>query len=267
MEYQPGPRQARNRLRWHALIGGGLALSLSLPAFALLKAPENLNAAGVQRIGQAGEDDGVFHILPTRTFSFYGQTYSGLTVSTNGWISLGDTGNTLGTFNTLTTLDNNAAGIIVNGDDWVQTDAGVTPKGYVYYKEYDDAVGVTWRNVPHFGNFDGEAPRSTFQAILYDNGYIGLSYGNLGGSDGTVVGLTSGNGQHYTTLYGPAAGTGAFANDDFSLCFANQDFVFAYDGGNYVPVTIGSPVPEPAIPAVLGLGGAMWWCRRRRGGS
>src|SRR5262252_8013916 len=126
-------------------------VSLSLfaaPARAQLIRPvESPGASGVVRLGSYGDDDAAYSILSTTDFTFYGTSYKGLTVSSNGVVTFGNT-NYFSTNPTSKPLPiGTYPGIWAAQDDWRQTDISANPLGFIYYKIYPEGLAITWANV------------------------------------------------------------------------------------------------------------------------
>ena len=179
----------------------------------IIKPIEPLGNPGVVRVLDDGNDDGSAYILASRTFYFYGVPYQGLTINNNGVVTFGNTG--FGSYNnySLPQSDASTAGVYCLWDDLVQTNTGVTPKGYVYYKEYSDGVAITWVNCPHYNNFSGDGrANNTFQIFIYNSsgsypGDLALGYLNCDGVDRYTVGINKGDGTEFSSVTGVATGT------------------------------------------------------------
>ena len=204
------------------------------PAHAQLTHPvEPLTNPGVVRIGTWGDNDRAYALtIPGKTFSFYGTTYSTLTLTDNGVLTFGNT-------NYLTTNPSNLGmprgsfpGVWVAQDDWLQPDISFTPQGYIYYKIYSDGVAFTWANVRR-GDGAGGGATNTFQAILYNNGDIGLAYDDLNKVNNYVVGLNKGAGGIYASLTGVNTGTTAFTESNYASV-SKTSYLFRYNGTNYL---------------------------------
>ncbi|MCA9784679.1 MAG: hypothetical protein KC518_13935, partial [Candidatus Cloacimonetes bacterium] len=121
-------------------------------------------------------------------FSYYGQLFSSLYISPNGFISFTDNANywnnAIGVPNDLAP-DNAICGW---WDDLLQD--GNTD-GYVFRQASEDSLVIAWVNAPHY-NPDQFGGPFTFELILEANGRITLLYGNMSSADDDSDSGTSG---------------------------------------------------------------------------
>ncbi len=203
------------------------------PAEAQLTYPlEPLTAPGVTRVGADGDNNAAFLLtVPGKTFSFYGTTYTQVTLTDNGVLTFGNTNYFSNNPSNLGMPRGSFPGVWVAQDDWLLPDSSFTPRGYLYYKLYADGVAFTWANVRR-GDGAGGGATNTFQAVLYNNGDIGVAYDDLNKVDRYVVGLNKGAGGAYASLTGVNTGTTAF-NEIGVASVSQKAWRFRYDGTNY----------------------------------
>ncbi len=127
-------------------------------------------------------DDGYILVtLPAgRTFHFYGTNHNRFYVGSNGYITFGEGDSTY-----IESLWQHfrLPRISVCFDDLFP------PPGVVSYRILSDGVAITWMNVREYGGNDP----NTFQAVLFDDGRIRLSWLQMSVRDG-LVGLSRGQG-------------------------------------------------------------------------
>ncbi len=107
-------------------------------------------------------------------FPFYGQNYSSVYVSANGWISFLPASGTVHENKELPSYSAPSAFIAVLWDD-LEPQVG----GTVWYSANTERAVITWSDVPTFAS---ASTRFTFQAILYPSGEIKLQYSSVTGS-------------------------------------------------------------------------------------
>ena len=197
----------------------------------VIKPLEPVNGTGVVQIGLYRDDDKSYHILNGTMFSFYGQTYNGLTVSTNGTIIFGNTSYFTSNPNNTPLPRGTFPGLWVAQDDWIQPDIAAVPKGYMYYKIYADGIAITWVNMRHSPSING-GPTNTFQAYLYNNGDIAFGYDDLNKVDKFVVGINKGDASNYSSVFGTNSGQTAF-NDTNLAWISKTSYLFQYNSGQY----------------------------------
>ncbi len=127
-------------------------------------------------------DDGYVEVvLPAgRTFPFYGSSYDRFYVGSNGYITFG-----AGDGSYIESLADHfrLPRISVCYDDMFPV------SGSVSYRIMSDRVAITWMNVREYGGIDP----NTFQAVLFDDGRIRLTWILMSAKDG-LVGLSRGQG-------------------------------------------------------------------------
>lgn len=150
---------------------------------------------GTEIAALTNQDDAYTSIALPRTLSIYGTNYSSLTVSTNGWLSFAaQTSSYLSNYAIPTASAPNSM-IAPFWDDLDLADASGT-LGHVY--SYDDAANgrfvVQFDDVPHFSG-SPDAPRYTFEVLLYDDGDIVMQYQTMAGIlNSATVGIENGDG-------------------------------------------------------------------------
>lgn len=199
----------------------------------LIKPVETIGSAGVVRVGTYSEDDMAYFILGSTTFSFYGTNYSGLTVSTNGTLTYGNTNYFTSNPTNLPMPRGSTPGLWVCQDNWTQPDSAATPRGYIYYKSYPgEGLAVTWVNLRQSPVTLGPLT-NTFQIFLYDNGNIAFGYDQLNRVVNYVVGINKGSGGIYSSLTGANTGTTAFTETGVPSINL-RTYLFRYNGTDYV---------------------------------
>ena len=206
-------------------------LSLTGSQAQLIKPVESLASSGVVRIGINEDDNVASYILNMTNFSFWGTTYKGLTVSTNGVVTFGNTGYNTSNPSNLGMPRGTFPGIWAAQDDWRQSSGSAITRGYIYYKIYSDGMAITWANVLHAPSVNSGAT-NTFQVFLYNNGDIGLGYDDLNKVDNYVVGLNKGNSADYLSLVGLNTGQTAFSETGYASISKHQ-YLFRWDGTQY----------------------------------
>jgi hypothetical protein len=214
------------------LLSGGLVSTVPADA-QLFKPIEPLTNSGVFRVGNYGEDDAAHYLLSAQSFAFYGNSYSGITISTNGTVTFGNTNYSSFNPGNLAMPRGSVPGVWVAQDDWRQTDIGANPLGYIYYKQYAEGLAITWAYVRHSPSVSG-GPTNTFQVFLFANGDIGLGYEDLNNVDNYVVGLNKGSGGIYCSLVGENTGQTAFSEANYAS-ISRKQYLFRYNGANYAP--------------------------------
>ena len=154
------------------------------------------------------------------TFSIFGQSFSELTLSSNGYLIFNDE------------LDDYEydASTYNNGWDWTSdgnypiiaplwTDLYPGAYGSVHYNTIGDAPNrklvISYKYVEHYNQ---TTLRNTFQTILYENGDIQFSYLNIdfnernSSYDRALVGISNGNGTVYSTGEGISYDEGTLDN-------------------------------------------------------
>lgn len=136
-------------------------------------------------------DDGIFtYNLGTITFPFFGENYSQLFISSNGYISFSPTSasNVLN----FPTLESHFQ---IPRISYLFTDLAAGSGGEMWIRNLDDRVAITIENIPEFPRrFDdlGSAPNNV-QVELFANGQIRFTYGALN-AEVAFVGISDGRG-------------------------------------------------------------------------
>lgn len=142
--------------------------------------------------GSPGADDALWTITLPFAFDFYGNSYTSITVSSNGWVGMG-TGYFSSYFSnqSIPSASNPNNIIAVLWDDLV-----ISPSGGIYYYNGGNYFVIEWRNVKRFG---ASTYPGRFALILYNSGttgadsfkmvywssQLGVSYADYGG-DATI---------------------------------------------------------------------------------
>ena len=161
-----------------------------------------------------GDDDITTVNLPFN-FTYYGHTYSQISICSNGFIAMGVSSSHPYYNDSLPNSD----GIIMVAPFW--DDLNPSSDGQVYYHTEDHKFIVEWYNVPFYGS----SSRNTFEVILFDpayyptstgDGLILFQYQSLGSTSSATIGIENpsesdalqywydGNGP--VTVAGPANG-------------------------------------------------------------
>lgn len=153
------------------------------PQFSWIDAAQN----GVLIESISGTDDSNTTVALPFDFSFYGETYSELTVSVNGWLSFEEFQG-WGNVNSQIPSMNAPNALIAAFWDDLSAENG----GQVYTYESDGTFVVEWNELSLAS--DSETTY-TFQAILHDDGTVMFQYHTLNGpvNSGTV-GVENGSG-------------------------------------------------------------------------
>ncbi len=122
-------------------------------------------------------DDGYTSLIPMEmNFTFYGNLYTDIVISTNGWVSFLSQTNSYFSNSTIPTAANPNAIVAVEWDD---LDGGTVGHCYYYYDSVNNQFIVAWVNWPYYP--DPTAPHD-LEVILKDNGDIITQYGNITGT-------------------------------------------------------------------------------------
>ncbi|MBI4321997.1 MAG: carboxypeptidase regulatory-like domain-containing protein [Chloroflexi bacterium] len=133
-----------------------------------------------------GDDTYQYVALPF-AFNFYGNTYSGLYVSSNGFVSFGSGYSTLSNSCIASTSSPNNA-IYALWDDLLPSGGG---NGNVYVKQIDSGTFVIeWYSVKRFGSSDYE----TFEIVLRSDHSITLQYLRISNTGSSTVGVENASG-------------------------------------------------------------------------
>ena len=177
-------------------------------------------------------DDAIRNVALPFAFPFNGNVYTSITVSTNGWIKLGQA---TATSSELT----DSEALMLSGDPriavcWDDLNAGPTGMGDVFYSADATQASVTWQGVQRFGL---PTALANCECILLPSGEIVLNYDssctfNLTTSS-SIVGISAGGnsvaaGTHtvnWTTANpGPVAVTNATAYELFTAVTGANPF-------------------------------------------
>ncbi|RZN15174.1 MAG: hypothetical protein EF812_03175 [Methanosarcinales archaeon] len=139
-----------------------------------------------------GDDNISSQILPF-VFNFYGNNYSSINISSDGWASFTSGDGWLywmyGRWKT-PPMDDWENTIFPLGDDW---DPG--SDGGVYIKSDPSRYVITWYQIPHW--YDSSSyGNNSFEMVLYKNGEIGFNYMRVENTETLTVGLNLGDGLH-----------------------------------------------------------------------
>ncbi len=129
------------------------------------------NSGGNGTVINLGDDMTETISLPFN-FTYYGHSYTQLSVCSNGWIALGRT--TVSTLSNTTLPNTDEPNAMIAG---VWDDLNPHAGGAVsyYYDQTEHYVVIEYRNVPHFGHND---QLENFEFILYDPQYYPSSTGD-----------------------------------------------------------------------------------------
>ena len=171
----------------------------------------------------ANDDDSVEVLSLPFTFRYFGNNYTGLSVSSNGWIGFGSYTNAYysnGDIPSTESPNNIIAGV---WDDLNPTGTG-SGKVYYYYDDANHRFIVEWDSVYHYGSSSPEK----FEIILYDPAHYTTPTG-----DGEIV---------VQYLISPT-------QDDFSMGIENAD---GSDGiGYYIDGVYGESADEIVAGRVI----------------
>lgn len=145
-----------------------------------------LDATSGGTIVADGDDTYEYVSLPF-SFNFYGNTYNGLYVSSNGFVSFGS-GYTTYSNSCIpsTSTPNNA--IYAFWDDLVPTGGS---NGNIYVKQIDSGTfAIEWYQVRRYGSYDYE----TFEIVLRSDHSITLQYQSVSNTGSATVGIENATG-------------------------------------------------------------------------
>gem|GEM_PF-1186904 len=140
-----------------------------------------------------GDDDNEVVNLPF-SFQYYGQTYTQLTICSNGWVAMGSVNSSDFSNSGIPDQDGPRAMIAPFWDDLNPLRGGEVA---YYHDAANHAFIVEWKDVPHFGD---PSALETFEVILYDPAYyttptgdgeIVFQYYQLSGEPNFTVGIES----------------------------------------------------------------------------
>lgn len=205
--------------------------------------------------------------------NFFGNTYSSLYVSNNGYVTFGGgQGNYSPVGLGASYVGRPIIAAFYDDVDTRNQASGVTAYGSGTYAGHT-AFGVTWPGVGYY--YLGGDRLDAFQMILADRSDLGVGdfdlYFNYGAiqwdsastTHGAAVGFNAGNGADGSFFEAPGSlVTGAFV-DGGPDALQTSSFVFNVRSG--AAVLASSAVPEPETFALVGLGLAAAAFARRRG--
>ena len=176
------------------------------------------------------------------TFSFYGVEYSGITVSTNGWISFGQSN--LESFRNypIPGAGGPSPMVAVFWDDLKTTNGGVV---YKYYDATNDIMIIEWSNMYTYD----QSSLENFQILLYNtltptgDGEMILNYKNF---NNTSIGNYGG----YAPVHGAYCTIGIenqFGNDGLQYTFNNVYPVTSMVLGNQTSLLITTRQPAAML--------------------
>ncbi len=130
-----------------------------------------------------GDDTSEAMTLPF-TFSFYGEEYTSLNVSSNGFLSFTSTSSVYSN----QTIPNSADPNAIIAPFWDDLKPYGTIWGNVYYQNFSTYSVIQWENVSHFSSSQ-PTDNETFQVILYNNGDIKYQYQTVENNTSCTVGI------------------------------------------------------------------------------
>ncbi|MCC7431716.1 hypothetical protein IT568_12805, partial [bacterium] len=150
-----------------------------------------------------------------KTFNFYGNNYSTLLVSTNGWLSFDLTYTGNGIINFPATGPNNTIAVLAE-------DLDPAASGDIFYLQDDanDRLIIQWENVPYYNE---PASNTRFQVILdYATNNIFMNYDEVSTTtNGTTsrIGIENLDGTISLVYYNNVSPTNVLPTNDLSLRF------------------------------------------------
>ncbi|RZB28525.1 MAG: serine protease AprX [Candidatus Argoarchaeum ethanivorans] len=139
-----------------------------------------------------GDDSISSQILPF-VFEFYGNNYSSINISSDGWASFtsGDEWRDwMYGRGKRPPMDDWENTIFPLGDDW-----DPCSNGGVYVNSSQDRYVITWYQLPHWHD-GGSSGNNSFEMVLYKNGEIEFNYMRVENTETLTVGLNLGDGLH-----------------------------------------------------------------------
>jgi subtilisin family serine protease len=139
------------------------------------------NPAGGQSIPSSDDQHFAYTLTGGASVSLYGQSYSGVFISPNGYITLGSGSNVYSE----SLADHFSLPRVAGAFDDLNPNSG----GFVSYRQLADRLAVTWQGVPQYNNSDS----NNFQIELFYDGTIAISHLSVTTGD-AIVGLSEGVG-------------------------------------------------------------------------
>ncbi|MBI5878671.1 MAG: S8 family serine peptidase [Chloroflexi bacterium] len=147
-------------------------------------------------------------------FTFYGNTYSSVNVSSNGFVSFGSLDNSYPQHECIpsaTTPDNAIYGYWV---DLVPNDARPEAASYaraVWAKTVNGLFVIEWQEVPRFSMQGSAVQVESFEIVLYPQGYAVLQYQTVDDTADVTIGIEDSTGsradQRFCSVSNPPPGT------------------------------------------------------------
>ncbi len=130
-----------------------------------------------------GDDTSEEFSLPF-TFNFYGQDYSSVNVSSNGFLSFTSTS----TEWTNASLPNSTEPNALIAPFWDDLKPYGDAWGNIYYENFTNYTVIQWENVSHYAS-SSPINNESFQVILYNNGNIKYQYKLVASDASCTVGI------------------------------------------------------------------------------
>lgn len=217
----------------------------------------------------SGDDDVRSQSLGSN-YSFYGQIFNSVDISTNG--NLNFSGNT--DFSNVGFPSGSTGSMIAP----LWADFVLVQNSRIVYSQGIGYFGVTWNSV---STFLDQTKKFSFQTMIFNqnenfggfnfhSGDIAFAYGSLGGplnaQDSGTVGLNNVNGTKSAGL--PGGSQTLISSADFSKLepFKTEFILYRYNGTGYDVSYqhLNDTVPEPSMLAAMGLGTAALLRRRQK---
>jgi hypothetical protein len=182
--------------------------------------------------GLGGGNDSYSTALPLGfTFSFYGNNYTSVRVSANGFISFSSPNGAYSLNGTIPSVSDPDDMVAAFWDDLNPLEGGAM---YVYQDAVNTRYIVQWNNIPLAGS--GGANRQTFQIILNQDGSILTQYKSVSAPTSATVGIENATGNDGLQV----VFNGAYLHNNLAIRFATSPPV------NWLSVspTVGSIAPQ-----------------------
>jgi hypothetical protein len=134
-------------------------------------------------------------------FPFFGNTYSGVFVNSDGNVTFGQ-GDNASTDRDVTRFTSGPARI---GGFFADLDPGSSP-GAVYFNQLSDRVVITWNRIREYGS----SREGSFQTTLFPDGSFELAYGSVNISSG-IVGWSAGGAASAVSVVDLSAASGTLS--------------------------------------------------------